>query len=630
MGIYRFLRLAAWRNFCHSVQRERCHSACRHATISRVSITGYDLKQKYLEFFSSNGHAAIAGGSLVPENDPTVLFTTAGMHPLVPYILGQSHASGNRLVNCQPCVRTGDIDAVGDDTHLTFFEMLGNWSLGSYFKEEAIRYSFEFLTARRWLNIDKERLHITVFAGDKEVERDRESAAIWRSLGVPAERIYFLSREQNWWGPAGGTGPCGPDTEMFIECASAGNERGVPGGAGSSQLEIWNDVFMQYTKNGNGEYTLLDRRCVDTGMGVERTICILQGVQSVYETELFRPILNVLEQVSGIRYGTTADNALRIIADHIKAAAMIIADTHDIVPSNIGQGYVVRRLLRRAIRHGLRIGVKGEFVHRPAQAVIDLYAREYPMLNERSDYIIEVMRGEERLFQKTLARGQSLFEKECAIAVGANRSAISGEAAFHLYDTYGFPLELTQELAKERGLAVDVDRFQHCFAEHRKKSQGQGAHVFKGGLAEQTEKTTRLHTATHLLHQALRDVLGNHVAQKGSNITAERLRFDFSHSQKVSPEQLRQVEQIINTQIQRNLTVIHKTMSLTQALDEGAIALFTDKYQQQVSTYRIGDYSFEVCGGPHVQHTSELGAFRIQKEQSSSQGVRRIKAALDN
>lgn len=576
-----------------------------------MSITGYELKQKYLEFFAQHNHVPIAAGSLIPENDPTVLFTTAGMHPLVPYILGQPHPAGNRLVNCQPCVRTGDIDLVGDSSHLTFFEMLGNWSLGDYFKEDAIRYSFEFLTSPQWLGIDKKRLRITVFAGDEHAPRDTESAAIWQKLGVRAERIDFLPRADNWWGPAGNIGPCGPDTEMFVQ--SSPKEKGV---------EIWNDVFMQYEKEDDNRYRELQRRCVDTGMGVERTICILQGARTVYETELFRPIIGELEEMSGVKYGGAADTSLRIIADHIKAATFIIADQHDIVPSNIGQGYVVRRLLRRAIRHALRIGMREESIHRPVQRVVETYEREHPRLAERRERVVSVIRAEESLFKKTLARGERIFEKEAAAG------AISGEAAFHLYDTYGFPLELTRELAQERGISVDESGFQHCFAEHRRISQAQGAHVFKGGLAEQTEKTTRLHTATHLLHQALRDVLGGHVAQRGSNITAERLRFDFSHPQKMSTNELQRTEQIVNTQITRDLVVTQESMLLTQALSDGAIALFTDKYQEQVSTYRIGDYSFEVCGGPHVERTGDLGRFKIQKEQSSSQGVRRIKAAL--
>ena len=595
-----------------------------------MDITAYDLKQKYLDFFSQRGHAIISGNSIIPENDPTVLFTTAGMHPLVPYILGQEHPAGRRLVNMQPCLRTGDIEAVGDTSHLTFFEMLGNWSLGDYFKEEAIRYSFEFLTDAQWLGIPKERLSITVFAGDAEVAKDTESAKIWQRMGIPSERIFFLPRKDNWWGPAGTSGPCGPDTEMFIETGAPGATHGRPGEANSTQLEIWNDVFMQYTKDAAGRYAPLARRCVDTGMGVERTVCILQGVASVYNTEVFRPIVQQLEQISGCTYGANSesDTALRIIADHIKASVMIVSDAHDVVPSNVGQGYVVRRLLRRAIRYARRIGITDEVVRRPVQAVIDIYAREYTRLKERRDYIMEVLRNEELLFRKTLARGEKIFIKECQKLHAQDATEISGEVAFRLYDTYGFPLELTQELARERALSVNTTEFDGAFLEHRQKSQQQSAHVFKGGLADQSQRTTRLHTATHLLHTALRQVLGTHVAQKGSNITAERLRFDFSHPQKMLAEEIKRVEEIVNVQIQRKLSVTQQTMPLTQALQEGAIALFTDKYQETVSTYRIGDFSFEVCGGPHVQSTEELGRFTIQKEQSSSQGIRRIKASL--
>lgn len=594
-------------------------------------ITAHELKQKYLEYFASNNHAIIAGHSIVPENDPTVLFTTAGMHPLAPYIIGQPHPAGDRLANCQQCIRTGDIDVVGNPSHLTFFEMLGNWSLGSYFKEEAIRLSFEFLTSPKWLAIPKERLAITVFKGNRYAEKDLESARCWQKMGISEQRIYFLDEQHNWWGPAGATGPCGPDSEMFIDTAPHGSSHGTPESSGSTYFEVWNDVFMQYQKDAEGVFHPLQKKCVDTGMGVERAVTILQKKKSVYETELFMPIISEIEHLSHIQYGSKheTDVSIRIIADHIKAAVMIIADAHDIIPSNIGQGYIVRRLLRRAIRHGLRIGINTNFLQRPARAVINLYAQEYSSLRERSDYIADILHQEESAFNKTLKFGQQMFEKEYTNSEYKTSNMLSGKFAFHLYDTFGFPLELTQELALEKGMTVDVGAFNALFEEHRQKSHG-SAHSFKGGLADNSAQTTRLHTATHLLHQALREVLGNHVQQKGSNITPERLRFDFSHPTKLSEQEIAKVEEIVNRQIQRKLSVTKEVLPLREAMQQGAIALFSDKYSEAVSTYRIGDYSFEVCGGPHVTNTEQLHGFKIQKEQSSSHGVRRIRAILIN
>ena len=588
------------------------------------------LRQKYLEFFALHDHAVIAGRSLVPENDPTVLFTTAGMHPLVPYILGESHPAGTRLVNCQQCIRTGDIEEVGDSTHLTFFEMLGNWSLGDYFKEEAIHYSYEFLTSPQWLDLAPERLAITVFAGEGEIPRDDESARIWRTLGIPEQRIYYLSSEHNWWGPAGQTGPCGPDTEMFISSTAHRAHDPLPGNLGSHTMEIWNDVFMQYRKEQNGQYHPLKRKCVDTGMGVERTITILQNRQSVYETELFRPIIAKLEEFTSARYGQQAasDRALRIIADHLKASVMIIGDAAAIVPSNVGQGYILRRLIRRAVRYGRQIGIEQSFLHLPVNEVIDIYRDVYPNLSEHCEKIAEVLHGEEEHFRLTLRKGEREFSKALAALDQQAPTRLPGEMAFRLYDTYGFPIELTKELATEQGLTVDMEGFQRAFENHRTTSRSDSYSAFKGGLADHTAMTTRLHTATHLLHQALRDVLGSHVAQRGSNITPQRLRFDFSHSQKMSEEEIKRVEEIVNQRIEENLPVKVKTMPLKEAQAQGAIALFSHKYDEMVRVYSIGDYSKEVCGGPHTTATAELGHFHILKEQSSSQGVRRIKAIL--
>ena len=588
-------------------------------------MTADQLRNTYLDFFAENSHAIISGRSLVPENDPTVLFTTAGMHPLVPYLLGQPHPAGVRLANCQKCIRTGDIEQVGDNSHLTFFEMLGNWSLGDYFKSEAIRFSYEFLTRR--LDIAPERLSVTVFAGDDVIESDEEAARIWRANGIPEARIHYLPRSDNWWGPAGSVGPCGPDTEMFIDTGSPPAADSRPGRDDAKYIEVWNDVFMQYHKQADGSYARLKRRCVDTGMGLERMIAILQGKRSVYETELFVPLIEEIEQLSAVRYGDNADTdrSIRIICDHIKAATFILGDEQWVAPSNLGRGYVLRRLIRRAQRHGHKLRLERTFLRKPAQVVIDMYAGVYPQLRANAGRLLNELNAEEERFLVTLRRGENEFEK--LLHKMDAGGAISGRAAFRLYDTFGFPFELTTELAAEHGLSVDRAAFDSAFDEHRQASKQDGA--FRGGLAEHTAMTTRLHTATHLLHQALRDVLGEHITQRGSNITAERLRFDFSHPNKMSADERARVEEIVNRQIKRNLPVGHATMKLEEARAYGAIALFGDKYDEVVTVYSIGDYSTEVCGGPHVKNTAELGQFRIVKEQSSSHGVRRIRAALE-
>ncbi len=590
-----------------------------------------ELRSKYLEFFSRNGHAVISGRSLIPENDPTVLFTTAGMHPLVPYILGEEHPAGTRLVNHQKCIRTGDIEDVGDFSHLTFFEMLGNWSLGDYFKEEAIRMSYEFLTGKNWLGIAPEALWISVFAGDDDVPKDLESASVWRSLGIPEDRIFYLGREDNWWGPAGATGPCGPDSEMFIDTGIPGTPQSRPGVSDGKYMEVWNDVFMQYNKKTDGSFDELSRKCVDTGMGIERTVAILQGKKSVYETELFTPLIARMEEISGISYGrdSATDTSFRIICDHLKAASFVLGDERGVAPSNLGQGYILRRLIRRAVRHGRKLGLNAEFLRKPAELVVAMYQDAYPELGENRERIEAELVGEEEKFFATLQKGEREFEKLLPEIASGSTGVIPGEVAFRLYDTFGFPLEITEELAAEHGLSVDRQGFEIAFQEHQEKSKSDASATFKGGLADHSEMTTRLHTATHLLHQALRQVLGDHVAQKGSNITPERLRFDFSHSQKMSTEEIRQVQDIVNEQIQSELPVEVETMSLEDATNRGAIALFGEKYGEIVKVYKIGDFSMEVCGGPHVENTGQLGSFKILKEQSSSQGVRRIKAVLE-
>ncbi|MFQ3621098.1 MAG: alanine--tRNA ligase [Spirochaetales bacterium] len=594
-------------------------------------MTANELRQKYIDFFISKGHKQIAGKSLLPENDPTVLFTTAGMHPLVPYILGEPHPAGKRLVNYQKCIRTGDIDSVGDLSHLTFFEMLGNWSLGDYFKEEAIRMSYEFLTSAKWLGIDPAKLSVTVFAGDEEVPKDEVSASVWKSLGIPENRIYYLGREDNWWGPAGTTGPCGPDTEMFIDTGKpACSAHCRPGCSCGKYFEIWNDVFMEYNKKGDGTYEKLSRHCVDTGMGIERTCAILQGKGSVYDTEVFQPLLRAIAQITGCVYGTSTelDRSIRIIADHIRAAAFILGDERRVLPSNVGQGYILRRLIRRASRHGRKLGQEDAFLAIPAKVVLEMYSPFYPSLQQAGDSVLEELTKEEKRFLETLKKGEHEFEKLLPNLQKDPRKVIPGRIAFRLYDTYGFPIEITEELAREHGLVVDKAEFEEAFAKHQELSKQGADRVFKGGLADNSEMTTALHTATHLLHKALRIVLGEHVRQMGSNITAERLRFDFTHPSPMTSAQIKKVEEIVNEQIRQDLPVTMEIMSLEEARKQGALAFFNDKYEEQVKVYSVGNFSKEVCGGPHVDRTGKLGKFVIQKEQSSSAGVRRIRAIL--
>ncbi len=589
-----------------------------------------ELRDKYIAFFVSKDHVQISGASLIPENDPTVLFTTAGMHPLVPYILGQEHPGGSRLVDYQKCIRTGDIDAVGDPHHLTFFEMLGNWSLGDYFKDEAIRYSYEFLT--EWLGIDPDKLSVTVFAGDADVPRDEESAAVWRSLGIPNERIYYLPRKDNWWGPAGEAGPCGPDSEMFIDTGR--DDCGPdcrPGCSCGKYFEIWNDVFMGYRKTLSGEYLPMERKCVDTGMGIERTIAVLQGKTSVYETEVFTSIIAKIEQLGNVSYGEQedVDVSIRIIADHVRTSAFILGDQRGVKPSNVGQGYILRRLIRRAVRHGRKLGIEGKFLAALASGVVDMYVEAYPEMDRNRDFILTELGLEEEKFSTTLQKGEHEFSKMLPNLMKGKSRVINGRIAFKLYDTYGFPIELTEELAAEHGFTVDSEGFNAAFEKHQEVSRAGAEQQFKGGLADHSDLTTALHTATHLLHQALRTVLGDHVGQKGSNITPERLRFDFTHGAPMTKEELQEVEDIVNSVIERNLPVSYETMTVEDAKAQGAIAFFDSKYGEQVKVYSVGDFSKEVCGGPHVQSTGSMGHFKIKKEQSSSAGVRRIKAVLE-
>ncbi len=613
------------------------------------NLTADELREAYLKFFESKGHAIISGASVIPENDPTVLFTTAGMHPLVPYLMGaMEHPAGKRLTDVQKCVRTGDIDEVGDAAHLTFFEMLGNWSLNDYFKREAIAWSFEFLTQH--LGFRPEQLNVTVFRGEgKEGEpgyipADDEAVEIWKAQGIPEERIFRLPREDNWWGPAGTTGPCGPDTEMFID---TGKEKcGAdcrPGCHCGKYIEIWNDVFMQYNKNEEGKFVPLGRHNVDTGMGVERTICMMSGAPTVYDTEIFAPIMAAIDALRSKGYSSrqpAVDNQLsdddvlkarRIIADHMRTATFILCDPKGgVKPGNVGANYVLRRLIRRAVRYARMIGIGEGFTVKLAEVICDKYNHVYPELKVNLQQCKLDLEAEEKRFNATLDKGEAMYKKVAEQLKLHGQSQISGKTAFKLYDTFGFPLEMTIEMAKKDGLTVDKEGFDEANRKHQELSRTTSAGSFKAGLQDNSEVVTRMHTATHLLHAALHKVLGPTANQKGSNITAERLRFDFTWPEKMTPEQIAEVEKLVNGWIKDAIPVSKKMTTVEEAKNEGAMALFGAKYGDQVSLYTIGDVSKEICCGPHVQNTSELGSFKIQKEQSSSAGVRRIKAVIGN
>ena len=585
-----------------------------------------ELRRKYVEFFKKRNHTEINTSSLIPENDPSVLFTTAGMHPLVPYLLGEKHPGGKRLTDVQKCLRTGDIDEVGDASHLTFFEMLGNWSLGDYFKEESIAMSYEFLTKE--LGIPKEKISVTCYEGDDRVPRDEETAKIWEKMGIDRDRIYFYGRGENWWGPAGQTGPCGPDTEIFYDTGKekCGSECG-PACSCGKYLEIWNNVFMAYNKDKDGNYTELKHKNVDTGLGFERVLTILNGKESVYDTELFTDIIGKIEEISGKKYDETTAKDFRIISDHLRASTFILGDDKDVTPSNVDQGYILRRLIRRASRELRKIGVEGNQMRNISKVIIDQYKEVYPELGRNEDFILTELEKEEQVFDKTLDKGLKAAEK--IFEMIGEEDILSGGLAFRLYDTFGFPIELTQELAEEKGKKVDIEGFEQKFKEHQEKSRQGAAQKFKGGLADHSEETTKLHTTTHLLNAALRKVLGDSVFQKGSNINPERLRFDFSFDRKMTEEEIEEVTNLVNEAIQAGLPVICEEMTVEEARKAGAIGVFGDRYDKRVKVYSIGDFSKEICGGPHVSNTSELGKFKILKEQSSSAGVRRIKAVLE-
>ena len=648
-------------------------------------LSSNELRALFLKFFQKKGHSVIPSASVIPENDPTVLFTTAGMHPLVPYLLGQKHPQGTRLTDVQKCIRTGDIDEVGDMSHLTFFEMLGNWSLGDYFKDQMIPWSWEFLTSPEWLGIDPDKLAFTVFEGDEDCPRDEEAANLWRKCGVKDDHLFYLPKEHNWWGPAGVTGPCGPDTEMFIITKKPCGPDCSPACHCGAYLEIWNDVFMQYNKQKDGSFIPLTQKNVDTGMGLERTICVLNGKKSVYETDAFTGILAKIEELCGKKYTPDDENtrAFRIVADHMRTSTFIIGDPRGIGPSNVGQGYILRRLIRRAVRYGMGLGLQEGFTAEIAKVIIDQYKAVYPELEQNKAFVLEQLTLEEGRFARTLKQGEKEFDKvmnnlrrtreamekiladdtlaaaeeavkthvlrpqpdmvsaieavkagdlakvkaECQ-RIHDSLNVIDGRSAFKLYDTYGFPIEITQELAAENGLTVDEADFAKRFEQHQATSRSGAEQIFKGGLADHSEQTTCLHTATHLLQAALRKVLGDEVHQKGSNITAERLRFDFTFGRKVTPEELAQVEALVNEAIAAKVPITMEEMTVSEAKAQGAMGLFESKYGEVVRVYTMGPYSKEICGGPHANNTGDLVSFKIIKEEASSAGVRRIKATI--
>ncbi len=582
-------------------------------------MTITELRTKYLEFFQSKGHAIIPSASLIPENDATVLFTTAGMHPLVPYLMGEKHPAGTRLADCQKCIRTSDIDDVGDNSHLTFFEMLGNWSLGDYFKNDSIAWSWEFLTEKQWLGIDPKMISVTVFEGDNNAPRDEESAEIWKSLGVLADKIAFLPAEDNWWA-AGPTGPCGPDTEIFYWVGEGLPPEGSNKGTDSANwMEIWNNVFMQYNRVDENTLKPLPAPCVDTGMGMERTVTVLNNAKEVYSLVEFQEIFNQIEKLSNKKY---EDNkkAFRIIADHIRCATMILGDDKGIEPSNVDQGYILRRLIRRAVRYGKQLGIEQSFCSSISSLIINQMKDVYSELETNKQFIFDQLNKEEEKFALTLERGLKRFSE---------LTSLDAKIAFDLFQSYGFPLEMTQELALEKGWKVDLVGFNEEMKKHQDLSRAGAEQKFKGGLADTSDDTRKLHTATHLLQAALQKTLGEHVHQKGSNITPERLRFDFVHPEKMTPEQLATVENLVNEWIMADYEVKCEELSYDEAKARGAMGLFTDKYGAIVKLYTIGDVSCEMCGGPHATQTSELGKFKIIKEEASSSGVRRIKAILE-
>ena len=580
-----------------------------------------EIRNKYLNFFKNHGHVVIPSAPLIPENDPSVLFTTAGMQPLVPYLLGEPHPAGTRLTDYQKCVRTNDIDEVGDNRHLTYFEMLGNWSLGDYFKEESIQMSYDFLTKE--LGIPVEKLSVTCFAGDEDCARDEVTASCWKKAGIPEKRIYYFGKDDNWW-IAGETGPCGPDTEMFYDtgkpkCSPECN----PSCGCGKYVEIWNNVFMEFYKDENGKYSKLKQHNVDTGLGLERMTMLLEGKETPFETELFEPIMDKLVELQKV------DNiaSRRIVAEHLRSSMMIICDGGR--PSNVDRGYILRRLIRRMVRHMNKLQISLDELSTLIDINVDNLKEMYPALEANKEIIKNVILEEKDKFVKTLEKGEKEFAKEVGQVKEQGENIVPGKVVFRLYDTYGFPPEVTEELATENGMKIDKEGFDKLFKEHQEKSRAGSEQKFKGGLASTGEMETKYHTATHLLNAALKQVLGSHVHQRGSNITAERMRFDFSHPAKMTDEEKQKTEDLVNEWIKEAIPVEHLEMKKDDAIKMGAEAMFIEKYGDIVSVYKIGDVSIELCGGPHVSNTSELGHFKIKKEESSSSGIRRIKAILD-
>jgi alanyl-tRNA synthetase len=577
------------------------------------------LRQKYFRFFEEKGHKKVASASLIPTNDASVLFNTAGMQPLVPYLMGEKHPAGKRIVNVQKCLRTVDVENIGDNSHHTFFEMLGNWSLGDYFKKDAIEWSYEFLTGKKGLNLSVDMLAFSVYKGDDRVPADEEAAQLWEKLGIFRERIAFVGKDNFW--SAGPTGPCGPSTEMFY-WTGKGKAPKEFDPENEKWMEFWNNVFMTYNRDEKGNLTKLVTKNVDTGMGFERSLAILSGKKSAYETELFTPIIKKIEKLSGVKY-EKKKREIRIIADHLRAAVFVLGDENSVAPSNVDRGYVLRRLIRRAIRYGKAIGIESSFTAAIAQVIIKEYKEFYPDLSESKERIITELEKEEAKFARTLEKGLREFSKMAALS-----DVISGKDAFLLFQSYGFPIEMTQELALEQGISVDLVVFEEEYEKHQKLSRSSTTGKFKGGLADNSVKTVRLHTATHLLNEALRRVIDKSIKQRGSNITPERLRFDFNFDRKLTKEEIEKVEREVNRVVKLGLTVRREEMSVEEAKLIGAQMEFGVKYSEKVSVYFVGDYSKEFCGGPHVKNTKEIGKFRILKEQSCAAGVRRIKAVV--
>jgi alanyl-tRNA synthetase len=605
-------------------------------------MTPHEVRAKFLAFFKERGHAVLPSAPLVPENDPTTLFINSGVHPLVPYILQGSHPAGPRLASVQKCFRTDDIDEVGDATHQTFFEMLGNWSIGDYFKQEAIRWAFAFLTDPSWLGLDPHRLYVSVFEGDQDAPQDEDSVKIWRETfgkaGVGAgvgERIFSYPKKENWWGPAGRTGPCGPDTEIFYDTQKPHDpsfgERCHPNCDCGRFVEVWNNVFMEFYQDEEGKLSPLEKKNVDTGMGLERLVRILEGVEDNYETGLFLPLMDRLKELAGDKVVEENVRPTRIVLDHLRAATFLIAD--GVRPGKVDQGSVLRRIVRRAIRHARALAVKEGFTVAIGESVVDAYCESYPELKRAEAEIKQVLAEEEARFGRALDRGLAHFRRLTSLAEVQKRRKITGEQAFDLYQSYGFPIELTEEVAREQGLTVDRRGFEKAMARHQEISRAGMERKFAGGLADHAAATTKLHTATHLLHAALREILGEDTRQTGSNITQERLRFDFTHPDRLTDDELKRVEERVNQKIKENLPVRWEVMPLTEARARGATGLFAEKYADTVKIYTIGEgngvYSVEFCGGPHVESTGEIGRIKIMKERSAGSGVRRIYAALD-